>query len=478
MKKKICIFSSIFVLLLVGCKKEKDWLARVGDRKISAKEFEIFYELDPNFGIDSSGISALRDELDVYIDRVLAAEKAQQINIADSSFFRVAVDWEKRQAMLRQLYREVVQKDIRVTENELREAFRMSQIKLHVRHLFTRDEQKARQWYADLRSKKSSFEQLAAIAFEDSALAVSGGDLGWMPVGDLDDAFAAAALALGPDQISRPVRTRWGYHIIQLLNRTDPVIIREADFQQQKEKMRKKVFKKKSRMRSSEFIKTFIGRMNPQPVSKTFSLLRQTLITGNETDKAGSEQSKIISATIRDELKIKLANHLDDVLIRYEGGQVTLGQWLDALEKIPLGDRPRFGSPRRLSDAVGKWIRDELLFSEAERRGLRRHPRVEGDVMRFMEEQSYYYLLNRELNNLDVPPDIKNWFAAKDNSNKKLRKFHTLNEWKWWRAQKLLHRKLRDAKPAVEINSKILMELNKKINWGRRIRMYMVRKPS
>jgi peptidylprolyl isomerase/peptidyl-prolyl cis-trans isomerase C len=59
--------------------------------------------------------------------------------------------------------------------------------------------------------------------FEDLALknskcpsAQTGGDLGEVSVGRLDDDFAEAALALKVGEISKkPVRTKFGYHLIK-----------------------------------------------------------------------------------------------------------------------------------------------------------------------------------------------------------------------------------------------------------------------
>lgn len=65
-----------------------------------------------------------------------------------------------------------------------------------------------------------SFEQLAAQYSEDPS-AENGGDVGMVKKGDFEENFEKAALALAPGQISGLVRTRFGYHIIKMVEKSD-----------------------------------------------------------------------------------------------------------------------------------------------------------------------------------------------------------------------------------------------------------------
>ncbi|HUC60920.1 MAG TPA: peptidylprolyl isomerase [Alphaproteobacteria bacterium] len=60
----------------------------------------------------------------------------------------------------------------------------------------------------------------AAVArqFSQSATAASGGDLGWVEQGALDPDLEAAVSKLKPGQVSDPIRTVTGYHIVRLLD--------------------------------------------------------------------------------------------------------------------------------------------------------------------------------------------------------------------------------------------------------------------
>jgi len=65
---------------------------------------------------------------------------------------------------------------------------------------------------------KADFAELARVHSEDTS-ASKGGDLGWVTAGDTVPEFERAMDALKPGQISDPVRTPFGLHLIQVLER-------------------------------------------------------------------------------------------------------------------------------------------------------------------------------------------------------------------------------------------------------------------
>ena len=63
------------------------------------------------------------------------------------------------------------------------------------------------------------FADFAKRYSSDPGSARGGGDLGWFRRGVFEKEFEEAAFALKDSEISRPIRTSYGYHIIQLIER-------------------------------------------------------------------------------------------------------------------------------------------------------------------------------------------------------------------------------------------------------------------
>ncbi|MDB5954924.1 peptidylprolyl isomerase [Ramlibacter sp.] len=97
----------------------------------------------------------------------------------------------------------------------------------HARHILLRPgaqltEAQARERLADYKRRiaagQADFAQLARDNSQDAS-ARNGGDLGWSSPGMFVPEFEEAINALGPGQIADPIVTRFGVHLIQLLER-------------------------------------------------------------------------------------------------------------------------------------------------------------------------------------------------------------------------------------------------------------------
>lgn len=94
-------------------------------------------------------------------------------------------------------------------------------------------EAEARRRLAALRERlenKADFAELARLNSEDGS-GPKGGDLGWLSPGDTVPEFEAAMNELNPGEISAPVQTPFGWHLIQVLERREVDMSRERQRQ-------------------------------------------------------------------------------------------------------------------------------------------------------------------------------------------------------------------------------------------------------
>jgi peptidyl-prolyl cis-trans isomerase SurA len=85
----------------------------------------------------------------------------------------------------------------------------------------------ARQKLLDYRSQilaGKSFSVLAILYSEDPSTAKNGGELGYLTRGELEKEYADAAFSLTKNTVSKIVETRYGFHIIQMIDRKGDLI--------------------------------------------------------------------------------------------------------------------------------------------------------------------------------------------------------------------------------------------------------------
>jgi peptidyl-prolyl cis-trans isomerase D len=83
------------------------------------------------------------------------------------------------------------------------------------------DEQQTKEKLLDIRQEIEEGEDFAELAqefSEDDATAKEGGDLGWFGKGKMIEAFERAAFALKPGEMSEPVKTSFGWHLIKVFD--------------------------------------------------------------------------------------------------------------------------------------------------------------------------------------------------------------------------------------------------------------------
>ncbi len=87
---------------------------------------------------------------------------------------------------------------------------------VHLRHILVANEDEAKKILGLLQNKKSSFEKLAKEYSKDEANALVGGDLGYVIPDNLDEDFAKAVAELKKSQVSSPIKTKYGWHIVKV----------------------------------------------------------------------------------------------------------------------------------------------------------------------------------------------------------------------------------------------------------------------
>ncbi len=216
-------------------------------QRISEKRFSEIREQILNQLIDEEllvqeakrrGIKVTRDELNRQINLMKSRYPDQKIFEQELSktgqSYKQWVEKVKRRLLIRKLWQVAVTQQVHVTDRDVYAYYLKNKKKfyipdrLHLAHILIAVEpgameagwkkglDKANNLYRQL-SRGADFASMARRYSADSTSAKQGGDLGWRHVGQLLPALDTVAKTLKVGQISKPVRTIYGYHILKLI---------------------------------------------------------------------------------------------------------------------------------------------------------------------------------------------------------------------------------------------------------------------
>ncbi len=115
---------------------------------------------------------------------------------------------------------------------------------LHARHILVEDEATAKKIIAELK-KGADFAALSKQYSKDAAAVEQGGDLGYFKPTDMVAEFSTAAFALKDKEVTQtPVKTQFGWHVVQALDRRASA---PPPFEQAKDQLRQQMINEEVR---------------------------------------------------------------------------------------------------------------------------------------------------------------------------------------------------------------------------------------
>jgi peptidyl-prolyl cis-trans isomerase C len=160
---------------------------------------------------------AVREEL---INREVLAQEARKAGAEKAPEVQTQLDMVRQEIVVSYYLREFARKNP-VTEAEIQKEYDRAKSQhgdkeYKARHILLETEDQAKGLIAELK-KGAKFDELATKNSKDTGSAQRGGDLDWNVPGTFDKQFSEAMVKLEKGKYTdAPVKTRFGFHIIQL----------------------------------------------------------------------------------------------------------------------------------------------------------------------------------------------------------------------------------------------------------------------
>ncbi|TYP59949.1 peptidylprolyl isomerase [Thermosediminibacter litoriperuensis] len=274
-KRKIvtCLIIATAVLALIaGCsfRSSKEVVARVNGEEISKDElYDVMVKLIGEKALDYLisqkiiELEAKKQNIDVSDEDIQKELKKVYEYYGGEEAFTQSLQMNgyslgeyKKDLAVEIKIKKLLEPKISITEEEIKSYFEENKEdfaqgkQVRARHILVEDEEKANEIIAKLKSGED-FAELAKQYSTDTATKEKGGDLGFFGSGDMVKEFEEAAFSLKVGEISSPVKTQYGYHIIKVEEIKEA---QEANYEESKDEIKDILFNQKVQQQYSTWI--------------------------------------------------------------------------------------------------------------------------------------------------------------------------------------------------------------------------------
>ena len=213
-------------LELASAQGKSDAVATINNRKITVEEFNKKYNEVKSMSVNPPTKAQFLEDLVRY---EIGLQEAEKKKLKDDPQVQERIKQEVYKALLEKELSERINK-ITVTDKEMEEFYkknpeiRASHILIEIKPGATAEQKKetktrAEQIFAEVKSSKRSFEELAKLYSDDSMTKLSGGDVGFQSRVTLTPGFYEALMTMKVNELKGLIETQYGFHIVKVTGR-------------------------------------------------------------------------------------------------------------------------------------------------------------------------------------------------------------------------------------------------------------------
>lgn len=222
MKKNLLFFAALALNMSAFAQQQDPVLMRINNKDITRSEFEYIY--NKNNSNNELDKKTLDEYVDLFVNFKLKVAAAEEAGLDTTKAFKTEFNGYRQQLAKSYLTDSSVDEaNALETYNRLKENVEASHILIRLQPDATPEQvtdaynraERARQRIVD----GEAFDKVAREVSEDPSVAQNGGYLGYFTAQQMIRPFEDAAYNLKVGEISEPVRTNFGYHVIKVSGR-------------------------------------------------------------------------------------------------------------------------------------------------------------------------------------------------------------------------------------------------------------------
>ena len=405
------LFVVVFISFLsTGCNEkqisaEPEIVARVGERTITAREFQLNYE----FGFSSlkktpnrklSYLESMINELMLSLEGYrLGLDKTERVQKLEADLLQ--------ELLIEEHLRTQVTETIAVSDEEIRDAITGSKVRWKFRYWTETNlaaaelvyELMLEQGYANVVAERLALEEIRRDPRD-----LETGYLTWL---ETPAELLQAIKDLQIGELSKPIALDDNFFLIQIIDIRREAIA-EYDYEYLYNRYEQILFQRRLKDATSRYITGFMTAKNVVVKGDAFQILLEALVEWKRQD----DKTRTFSDAIEDALQTepalqKLDRNSGKVLITFKGGRWSLKEFIARIDparlKITPGAKQQFHA--HLKREIALTLRNDLLAKEAISEELHESESIQNQLRAWRDKWVYQEIRRQYLtqNDLDSP---------------------------------------------------------------------------
>jgi len=374
----LVLITVLGISYIAGCGSSEDKvLAKVGDYKITVKEFSDFArQIRQPFATAQDEFNEKKKILDSMIINRLLVQAAYEKGIDQNEDVARVVLANKDKFLLDVLYQKDIADKAKVTDAEVKEFYNKLEYKIRASHILVNSADTANMLLDSIKNG-ANFEQLAYDHSIDPSAKRNRGDLGYFTYGAMVDEFQDAAFQMQPGEVSPPVKSKFGYHIIKLVDREKNDA--RKDFNTMKDQIRQQLERKKQ----GTLIQDYMEKLKTEYAITVDTGTVQLLVHKRENLYPPQVLENLPKSGFDVEQLDRIEREMP--MATWNGGQMSLYQYLTQLQQVPEQYRPDLEDYDSVATIIFRLKLNDFLVLEATKRGYDNDPEFKRKLQLFKE---------------------------------------------------------------------------------------------
>ena len=363
----------LLLIQMVSCSDNTDTtrtVATVGDYDISFEKLDLSFKLNPQYAIRTPYRIARESQVNFLIENKYYLITARQVDLEEDEQVQQRLQYIADQEMIKAHLRDSFFNRVTLSANEQKAALKKWSEKRQVSFLRT-DNRATADSLRRLLTAGTDIDLLAAQLQTTNKQHISGGEVGEISFGDMDETMEKTIYNLQPGQSSQVIESAAGYLIFQVSDVRQNTDILDMDLNSRLNYVNRILRNRKMDRQIREHLRALSRERKIAVNNRLVDILLEAVVQATAANT--SQQNPFapqISNTDVEKIQLDIRNLANETVAQFGDKKLSLDDYLLRIKGMPPLQRPNLSTRNRLIQSIIDLVRDDLLLEHTRQSGI------------------------------------------------------------------------------------------------------------